>query len=138
MSGIFLQKDYFNQEVSTMTNKGYKVVPYGFVTYRSMSDTDVFHFNVQDLIEKGIVSPAYPVFSVKDGVLNNYFLTYEMNNSFAFFKQLILSKEGGTRYALSYKKLSSLEISLPSIKEQEQISSFLMKLDKVITLHQRK
>lgn len=55
MSGIYFQSDYFNQEVSTITNKGYKAVPLNFVTYRSMSDTDVFHFNVQNIVEKGIV-----------------------------------------------------------------------------------
>lgn len=87
MSGIYLQRDYFNQEVSTITNVGYKVVPNGYITYRSMSDTDIFHFNVQDIIEKGIVSPAYPVFLVKPVVIDSYFLTYQMNNSYAFFKQ---------------------------------------------------
>lgn len=137
MSGIYLQRDYFNQEVSTITNKGYKIVPYGYITYRSMSDTNVFHFNVQDIVENGIVSPAYPVFSANGELLDNYFLIYQMNNSYAFFKQLILSKEGGTRYALSFKKLSALEVSIGTEEEQHKISSFLIKLDKVITLHQR-
>lgn len=31
-----------------------------------MSDTGEFRFNLQNIIEKGIVSPAYPVFKVKE------------------------------------------------------------------------
>ena len=138
MSGIFLQKDYFNQEVSTITNAGYKIVPYGFITYRSMSDTEVFHFNVQNIVGKGIVSPAYPVFSTKEKIIDSYFLTYQMNNSFSFFKQLILLKEGGTRYALSFKKLSEIFVAYPCFNEQEKISKLLKDLDSLITLHQRK
>lgn len=138
MSGIYLQKEFFNQEVSTISNKGYKVVPYGFITYRSMSDTDKFHFNVQDIVEKGIVSPAYPVFSAIDAIVNNYFLTIQMNNNLAFLNQLIFSKEGGTRYALSFKKLRVLDLKITSKKEQDKISELFLKLEFLITLHQRK
>ena len=137
MSGIYFQSDYFNQEVSTITNKGYKVVPLNFVTYRSMSDTDVFHFNVQKIVEKGIVSPAYPVFSTIIDVTHNYFLTYQMNESACFYKQLQVAKEGGTRYALSYKKLCKLCVYIPSYVEQEKIASLFLTLDHLITLHQR-
>ena len=138
MSGIYFQSDYFNQEVSTITNKGYKAVPLNFVTYRSMSDTDVFHFNVQNIVEKGIVSPAYPVFSTINNVTNNYFLTYQMNESLYFYKQLQIAKEGGTRYALSYTKLCKLCVYIPTYIEQEKIASFFLILDTLITLHQRK
>ena len=137
MSGIYFQSDYFNQEVSTITNKGYKVVPLNFVTYRSMSDTDVFHFNVQNIVEKGIVSPAYPVFSTINNVAHNYFLTYQMNESAYFYKQLQVAKEGGTRYALSYTKLCKLCVYVPSYVEQEKISNLFLTLDTLITLHQR-
>ena len=138
MSGIYFQSEYFNQEVSTITNKGYKVVPLNFVTYRSMSDTDVFHFNVQNIVEKGIVSPAYPVFSTVSNVTNNYFLTYQMNESAYFYKQLQVEKEGGTRYALSYTKLCKLYVYNPSYIEQRKIANLFMTLDDLITLHQQK
>ncbi len=138
MSGIYFQSEYFNQEVSTITNKGYKVVPLNFVTYRSMSDTDVFHFNVQNIVEKGIVSPAYPVFSTVSNVTNNYFLTYQMNESAYFYKQLQVAKEGGTRYALSYTKLCKLYVYNPSYIEQRKIANLFMTLDDLITLHQQK
>ncbi len=83
LSGIFLQSDYFDKNVNSSDTgigksaiattisfdknvnssdtQDYKVVPKGFFTYRSMSDTGVFRFNIQNIVEKGIISPAYPV-----------------------------------------------------------------------------
>lgn len=138
MSGIYLQSVYFNQEVSKISNVGYKIVPCGYITYRSMTDTNVFRFNVQNIIEIGIVSPAYPVFNGIFNIVDNNFLTYEMNSSNTFLSQLLWTKEGGTRFALSYTKLSELLVNLPSIKEQKKITGILKKLDDLITLHQRK
>lgn len=59
LSGIKLQNDYFNKQAASETTIGYKIVPFGYFTYRSMSDTGEFRFNLQNIIEKGIVSPAY-------------------------------------------------------------------------------
>ena len=66
-SGMYLQTEYFNKEAASDNTTGYKIIPRGYCTYRSMSDTGLFTFNIQNLVEKGIVSPAYPVFSA-----NNY------------------------------------------------------------------
>ena len=138
MNGIYLQKEYFNQEVSKVSNIGYKVVPKGYITYRSMSDTDIFRFNVQNIIDFGIVSPAYPVFCGEKNVVDNSFLTYQMNWSNNFLKQLVMSKEGGTRYALSFSKLSKMHVDTPSLSEQTKIGEYFAQLDNAITLNQRK
>ena len=137
MSGIFLQKDYFNNEVTTRSNVGYKIVPKGYITYISMSDTDIFHFNVQDLIDKGIVSPAYPVFETIRGNVANFLTTY-MNENGGFKRQIAINKEGGTRYALSGKKLASLSAIIPQSPEQENIADFFCVFDGIISNLQKK
>ena len=44
--GIVLQENYFaDRQVTTNDNIGYYVLPIGYFTYRSRSDTDVFVFN---------------------------------------------------------------------------------------------
>jgi type I restriction enzyme S subunit len=53
-SGIHLQSEYFNKEAASNDTTGYKIIPKGYCTYRSMSDTGKFTFNVQKLIEIGI------------------------------------------------------------------------------------
>ena len=45
-----------------------------------MSDTGEFRFNLQNIIEKGIVSPAYPVFKVKEEY-NAEFVEYILNET---------------------------------------------------------
>ena len=80
-SGMYLQSDYFNKETSSDNTIGYKIVPRGYCTYRSMSDTGLFTFNIQNLVEKGIVSPAYPVFSSNDDYINEFIIFLTVNNS---------------------------------------------------------
>ena len=69
--------EYFNKQTASENNIGYKIIPKGYFTYRSMSDTGNFTFNIQERINFGIVSPAYPVFSTKLEKCNKKFL-YEL------------------------------------------------------------
>lgn len=133
MRGISLQSDYFNHEVASKNNIGYKVVPKGYFTYRSMSDTGNFTFNLQLLVDIGIVSPAYPVFNVV-GDLDSQFLYYYLNNSSDVKNSLMSLRQGGTRFALSFKRFSELKILLPQIEEQRKIAQFLTSLDDLIKL----
>lgn len=54
-SGMYLQSEYFNKEASSDNTIGYKIIPRGYCTYRSMSDTGLFTFNMQELVEKGML-----------------------------------------------------------------------------------
>lgn len=53
-------------------------------------------------------------------------------------KQLQESMDGGTQKFISLKKIRSLKIYISSSNEQNYIGQFFEKLDKLITLHQRK
>ena len=132
MSGIKLQNDYFNKQAASEDTVGYKIVPNGYFTYRSMSDTGEFHFNLQDVIENGIVSPAYPVFKVVGN--NSEFVEYILNETDEIKSQLLIKKEGGTRYALSFSKFKSLRISLPSHEIQDQFVKQLNLIDKTLNI----
>jgi len=131
MNGIFIQTEYFNKQAASEKTIGYKKIPYGYCTYRSMSDTGEFHFNLQKVVEIGIVSPAYPVFTSDS--YNIDFVAFYLNNSNCLKKQIIGAKAGGTRFALSYSKL--LKLFIPDIdkKRQERVvmiyDSLLYKLD---------
>ncbi len=114
--GIYLQSEYFNKEAASEDTTGYKILPRNYCTYRSMSDTGSFTFNKQTIIDNGIISPAYPVFTSK---INNDFLIEYLNNSSYFKSSLLEMKEGGTRFALSYSKLLKLKIVDIPIREQD-------------------
>lgn len=131
MGGIKLQSDYFTKDVSSKDNTGYKIVPKGYFTYRSMSDTGSFTFNIQNIVDIGIVSPAYPVFKTLDSIVSEY-LSFYLNKSNKIINDLLGLKEGGTRYALSFSKFSRLEVILPSFQEQTKIANFLSTIDEKI------
>ena len=103
-----------------------------------MSDDEIFYFNINDIVDRGIVSTLYPVFKAKDKVADSYFLRYVFNYGEEFRKYAILQKQGGSRTYMYLKKLKELELTIPhSFDEQVVISTFLLKIDNIITLHQR-
>lgn len=73
--GLMLQTEYYsNRQVTTEDNVGYYVLPYGYVTFRSRSDDGRFRFNENKIIERGIISYFYPVFSFSSEVCHDYML----------------------------------------------------------------
>ena len=137
--GIFLQTEYFaGNQIASEDNKGYNIVPYGYFTYRHMSDDEIFHFNINDIVENGIVSTLYPVFTTTDE-LDSRYLQYQLNHGHEFARFAVLQKQGGSRTYMYLSKLKQLSLTIPkSVEEQKNISGFFMELDHLITLHQRK
>ena len=135
--GIFLQTEYFDgHQVASADNTGYNIVPFGYFTYRHMSDDDVFYFNINDIVENGIVSTLYPVFTTDD-TLDSRYLQYQLNHGREFAKYAVLQKQGGSRTYMYLSKLKQLTLTMPkTVDEQRAISGFLMKYDNLITLHQ--
>lgn len=137
--GIFFQTDYYDgNQIASADNTGYNIVPYGYFTYRHMSDDEIFHFNINDFAENGIVSTLYPVFTTDEN-LDSRYLQYQLNYGREFAKYAILQKQGGSSTYMYLNKLRNLYITVPTtIEEQKKISECFTNLDHLITLHQRK
>ena len=133
--GIVLQEDYFaDRQVTTDNNVGYYVLPKGYFTYRSRSDTDVFVFNRNNIVDKGIIRYYYPVFAPKS--CDSNFLLRRLNHGIK--KQLSMAAEGTGQKVLAHAKFKNMAVDVPSQSEQEKIGTILEELDTLITLHQRK
>ena len=137
--GIFFQKDYYDgNQIASENNIGYNIVPYGYFTYRHMSDDEIFYFNINNIIDNGIVSTLYPVFTTNNR-LDSKFLQYELNFGKEFRKYSVLQKQGGSRTYMYFNKLRDLKLTITtSLKEQECIRNLICSIDHLITLHQRK
>jgi type I restriction enzyme S subunit len=131
--GIVFQSEYFNHQTASEDNTGYKVIRRGQLTYRSMSDTGEFFFNIQEVIDYGIVSPAYPVFSINEMQISK-FIWSSMNLAPEIKRQILMVKSGGTRLALPFSRLCQMKISVPHPTEQRKIADFLSALDRKIAL----
>ena len=131
-AGIFLQSDYFNKQVASRDNTGYKVIRRGQFTYRAMSDTGEFFPNMLDCTDIGIVSPAYPVFEIsKPDVIIPEFLKYFFKSG-VFQHSIASFAQGSTRTSIKFGKLKTVSINLPSVERQAQIVGILDKVSKLI------
>ena len=133
-SGIYSQEDYFDKQVASKDNTGYKIIKRGQFTYRSMSDNGTFTINRLENRDIGIVSPAYPVFEAIS--INPEYLKYFFQSE-GFRKEIYNLSQGSTRTALKYKDLSNIEILLPTIEEQERIVRILTNIDEVLRNYEK-
>lgn len=130
-----MQKDYFaNRQVTTDNNVGYFILPKGFFSYRSRSDTDLFVFNRNDIIEKGIISYYYPVFHVTK--CDSDFFLRRVN--FGIQQQLSKAAEGTGQRVLAHSNFKKILALYPTLLEQIKIGAYFSRLDVLIALHQRK
>ena len=135
-TGLMLQTDYYsNRQVTTEDNVGYNILPYGYITFRSRSDDGRFRFNENRIIERGVISYFYPVFSFSEEVCHEYML-YLLN--FSIYRRMYPYAEGTAQQVLSLKKLGQLKYSLPLVAEQKKIAEILATQDKAIELQGRK
>lgn len=135
-TGLMLQTDYYsNRQVTTEDNVGYNILPYGYITFRSRSDDGRFRFNENRIIERGVISYFYPVFSFSEEVCHEYML-YLLN--FSIYRRMYPYAEGTAQQVLSLKKLGQLKYSLPLVAEQKKIAEILATQDKAIKLQGRK
>lgn len=133
--GLMLQTEYYsNRQVTTEDNVGYYVLPYGYVTFRSRSDDGRFRFNENKIIERGIISYFYPVFSFSPEVCHAYMLQL-LNET--IYRRLYPYIEGTAQQVLSMKKLGQLVYTLPPLSEQQRIASVLVHQDRVIELKEK-
>ena len=136
-SGLFLQSDYFNKQVASKDNVGYKIIHRGQFTYRAMSDTGEFFPNMLECADVGIVSPAYPVFEITDieavipDYLKYYFKSTGFQHSIASFAQ------GSTRTSVKFDKLKTVSIRLLPHSEQERVVETLDRVTALISHRQQ-
>ena len=70
-----------------------------------------------------------------DNVLSKYLFYYLQSSIFHHYIEI--EKVGSTRPALTQKKFEKFKVLIPPFEEQEEISSFLFNLDKIITKTQQ-
>lgn len=133
--GFINQEDYFdNRRVASKDTSNYYVIKKGYFAYNP-SRIDVGSLAYQHENITSIISPLYVSFQanyeeVDDIFLLNWFFSDQ------FSSQLIF--EGGVRNTLSFENLVQINITLPSIPEQQKIASCLSSLDELIAAHKDK
>lgn len=133
--GLLPQTDYYNDQRFDETVGGFHIVPEGYVTYRHMSDDDVFKFNVNDLEAPVLVSPEYPVFTT-NAELNQSLLIEYLNGTNEFRSFCRAQKKGSTRTRMYFSRLGEFMMPIPPISKQQKIADILSACDRLIALKQ--
>ena len=133
-SGIVSQEDYFNKKVASRDTSGYKIIRKGQFTYRAMSDTGRFYINRLDDYDIGIVSPAYPVFEIKDNneVSSDYLTAFFKSEKFQ--SDIAHMYTGSTRASLKFKNLRDVVINVPDKEEQKKRLNVLRIIDRGLSI----
>ncbi|MBQ6519110.1 MAG: restriction endonuclease subunit S [Anaerolineaceae bacterium] len=130
-NGLLFQEEFRNKVSTENEETIFSVLPRNAVTYRHMSDDNIFHFNINTLVDYGLVSKEYPVFTTING--NNLYLLVEyLNSSDRFLEFCKAQKKGGTRTRLYFNILKTFKTFFPLPEEQQKIADFLTKVDEVI------
>jgi len=134
--GLILQSEYYSDQRYEETSGGFHVVPEGYVTYRHMSDDDIFRFNVNKMGHPVLVSPEYPVFTTSEGLNQDLLIAY-LNNMKEFTAYCSAQKKGSTRTRMYFSRLSEFSMPIPPVAEQRKIVEILATCDQVIELKQK-
>ena len=122
-------RDYFSKEVASQNKTTYKIVPRGYFAYNP-SRINVGSVDWQREEDNVIVSPLYVVFRVSE-LLRQDYLQYYLRSK-ATIKLIGAIATGTVRANLKFNILSSFEIPVPPLAEQEKIVAELDCLSGII------
>lgn len=128
-NGLMLQSDRFKKEIASGDKSQYKVVPRNKLVVAFPIDEGLL--SVQDVVDVGIVSPAYSLYSINDSKVMPKVLEYILRSDKAI--QYYLSKLRGTtlrRRMIARDDFYSMPIQLSSINKQKQFLRFVDQTDK--------
>ena len=122
VKGIFSQKEYFNIDIASEDNKGYKVVRKGHIVL-SPQNLWMGNINYNDRFDIGIVSPSYKVFSIKEG-FNPIFIAALLQTKKALNEYMLASEQGASivRRNLNIEAFMAIKFRIPDARQQGSLS----------------
>ena len=123
--GLYRQSDYFDKEVASVNNIGYKVLRLGDIVL-SPQNLWLGNINYNDAFEIGIVSPSYKVFSIKEDY-NPYFVSCFLKTPKALYEYANASEQGASivRRNLDINAFMAICFPMPDRIMQDKVSERL-------------
>ncbi len=127
--GMVPSSEYFKKQVYSRDIEGYKVVARGQFAYATIH-LDEGSIGVLDTADACVISPMYTVFEVDKSRVHAPYLLRLLKSPRAL-KEYTLLGNGSVhrRRSIPFEALARLEVSLPSISEQQRDSKILEKAD---------
>ena len=134
--GIIMQSEKFKKRIASADTSDYKIIPRGKLVQGIHIDEG--NFGIQDIVDNGIVSPAYGVWDVNDGLVIPKYLEMVLRSpkSIEFYR----SKLTGTvnrRGHMSDADFLSMDIPLPDRDTQSKILKTMKQTTSVLCSRQQ-
>jgi len=135
--GFVESLSYFKKKVYSDNTDNYKIIKYGEFGYPS-NHIEEGSIGLQNLCDKGIVSPIYTVFQVDGKQVNSsYLFKLLKTNIYRHIFQASTSSSVDRRGSLRWGEFSKIEVPLPSLDEQKDIAHVLNNFDKEIKIFEQ-
>ena len=130
MGGVFLQSEYFNHNVASVNNIGYKVLRKKHLVL-SPQNLWLGNINVNMTYDVGIVSPSYKVFQINTDLVLTSYLNYIIKTPRMLYQYKISSEQGASvvRRNLVMYLFYDIPLKIPTLEEQNKIVDLLINLD---------
>ena len=134
--GIVLQNEKFKKRIASKDTASYKVVPRGKLVQGI--HIDEANFAIQNLVDCGIVSPAYKIWDIETSLVEPEYLALALRSepSLAYYRQNLVGTVN-RRGRMSNEVFYRLKVNLPSLGDQEKALSVLGDVDKQISSAQQ-
>lgn len=143
--GLIDQNEFFDKRVASKDVSGYYLIKKGEFAYNKSTSTDAPWGAIKrlDRYENGVLSTIYIVFAIKDKdtIDSDFLVSYYSTN--LWHKEIHeIAAEGARNHGLlniAPSDFFQTKLMIPkNIEEQKKIGDYLLSLDNLITLHQRK
>ncbi|MER2169182.1 MAG: restriction endonuclease subunit S [Psychrobacillus psychrodurans] len=136
--GVMLQSEYFNRQIASEDNTGYKILK-KYQVVLSPQNLWLGNINYNSKYDIGIVSPSYKIFEINEQ-FDKSFIAYALVIPKMFYNYKISSEQGASivRRNLNLDMFYEINCSIPCFEEQKKISSFFEEFDKKINYEEDK
>ena len=127
---IVFQNERFDAAVASRDKKDYIVVPRGVLVQGIHINES--NFGIQNIVEEGIVSPAYKIWRFKNRRVVPELLEYYLRSPMAisYFKNNFLGATVKRRQVIRKDDFLAMPLDFPSIEEQNVFYQFFLKANK--------
>jgi type I restriction enzyme S subunit len=137
VTGIYSQREYFNKDIASSNNIGYKVVHRGDVVL-SPQNLWMGNINYNEFFENGIVSPSYRVFSIRNEFDKRY-VAFLLKTRKALWAYSLVSEQGASivRRNLNLESFMEISFPIPSYNKQKEIGDIISAVNRKLRLEQK-
>lgn len=135
--GLVDSLEYFGKQIFSKDTSTYKVVKRGQFAYAT-NHIEEGSIGYQNLYDSALISPMYTAFSTNKKIDDDFLYRLLKTDLYIHIYQSSTSASVDRRGSLRWKEFSKIRIPLPSLAEQQKISSFFEVLDKELEMFERK